>query len=126
MKTFVIVLFVSFNYAIISAQNQVHKKTVENFALQFNNNDFDGIYNTFSPTMQQSRTKTYFFNFFTNIKKHNGALLKMEILDYTENKVRTSRGTYDGNFESELSTIRITVDSRVKITGFYIKRKNLI
>lgn len=49
----------------------------------------------------------------------------MELLDYTENKVRTARGTYDGNFESELSTISITVDSRRKITEFYIK-KNLI
>ncbi len=125
MKTFVILLFVSFNFSIVSAQNEVHKKAVENFILQFNNSDFEGIYNSFSPRMQQSRTKTYFFNFFTNVKKHSGALLKMELLEYTENKVQTSRGTYDGNFETELSTVRITVDIRGKITGLYIKRKNI-
>lgn len=126
MKKLVPILFFILSLSAVSAQNEVHKKAVENFILQLNNNDFEGIYNSFSPTMQQSRTKTYFFNFFTKVKKQNGALLKMELLEYIENKVRTSRGTYDGNFETELSTVRITVDIRGKITGFYIKRKNLI
>ena len=43
MKTFIIVLFVSFNYAVVSAQNEIHKKTVENFVLEFINNNFNGI-----------------------------------------------------------------------------------
>lgn len=43
MKTFIIVLFVSFNHAVVSAQNEINKKTVENFVLEFINNNFNGI-----------------------------------------------------------------------------------
>ena len=126
MKKKICIVLLIFGLHTAYAQNEIHKKAVEKFILQFNNNDFDGIYDSFSPMMQQSRTKSYFLDFFSNIKKRNGNLLKMELLNYKENKVHTARGIYDGNFETELATVQITVDVRGKITGFYIKRKPLL
>ena len=124
-KIFCVLLFI-LNVPTVSSQNEIHKKAVENFIIQFNNNDFEGIYQSFSPSMQKSRTKKHFFDFLSRVKRNSGALLKLELLEYIENKVKTARGTYDGNFETAFATVRITVDIRGKITGLYIKRKDLI
>lgn len=121
-----ICIFLLIGLNVVSAQNEVHKKAADKFMQQFNNNDFEGIYESFSPSMKQSRAKEYFLSFFTKLKKNNGNLLQLELLEYNENKVRTSRGIYDGDFETGLSTVRITVDIRGKITGLLFKRKNLI
>ena len=114
------------NLSFIWAQNENHNKTVDTFIMNFNNNNYEEIYQSFSPRMQNARTKQYYFNFFERVKKTSGALLFLELLTYSENSNNKSKAQYNATHENENTTIKITVDAAGKIIGLYILRDKLL
>lgn len=126
MKKIFNVLFLVFNVSLVFTQNEKHIKAVDTFIMNFNNNNYEEIYQSFSPRMQSARTKQYYFNFFATVKKTSGAILFLELLKYSENSHNKSKGEYNGTLENENVTIKITVDAVGKIIGLYILRDKLL
>lgn len=115
-----------FNITVSSAQNEIHKKVTDSFILNYNNNDFEMIFNSFSTKMQNSRPKNYFLNLFNKVKSDYGNLLFLELTDYQENSQKKSRGKYDGHFEAGNLQIKITVDQKGEIIGLYILKDKIL
>ena len=126
MKKVVILLLLMMPFTNVSAQNERHSNVVETFVKDFNDNDFEKIFQSFSPKMQRAHSKKYYFDFFSKLKKDNGNLLLLELLEYQENSSNQSRATFDGNFENDILTVKISVDGQNKISGLYFKKKILI
>jgi len=126
MKKVVILLLFMMPFTNVSAQNERHSNVVETFVKDFNVNDFEKIFQSFSPKMQRAHSKKYYFDFFSKLKKDNGNLLLLELLEYQENSSNQSRATFDGNFENDILTVKISVDGQKKISGLYFKKKILI
>lgn len=112
-------------FSNVSSQNEKHTKVVDTFVKDFNANEFEKIFQSFSPKMQRARSKKQFFIFFSKVKKDNGNLLNLDLIEYQENSSDHSRATYDGNFENDILTVKISVDGQNKISGLYIERKIL-
>jgi len=91
----------------------------------FNNGDFEHIYQMFSPEMKKRRPKKHYFEFFTRVKKNRGKLLHLELFNYLENSGRT-RGNYNGSFEYSSAGVRITNNEKGEIIGLYIKSNALL
>ena len=108
-------MILCFNIIVSSAQNEIHKKVTDSFILNYNNNDFEMIFNSFSTKMQNSRPKNYFLNLFNKVKSDYGNLLFLELTDYQENSQKKSRGKYDGHFETGNLQIKITVDQKGRL-----------
>ena len=126
MKKVVILLLFMMPFTNVSAQNEKHTNVVDTFVKDFNDNDFEKIFQSFSPKMQRAHSKKYYFDFFSKLKKDNGNLLLLELLEYQENSSNQSRATFDGNFENDILTVKISVDGQNKISGLYFKKKILI
>lgn len=124
MKKTFIIIFLSIN-AIAFAQNDLHKKVTDFFLKDFNNGDFEHIYQTFSPEMKKFRTKEYHLGFLERVKKKQGNLLFLELSDYLENSGKT-RGNYNGSFEFGNAFVRITNNAKGEIIGLYIKKNTLL
>lgn len=125
VKTLTIFLLL-FNLSFLFAQNEKHIKVVDTFIMNFNGNNYEEIYQSFSPRMQSARTKQYYFNFFAKVKNTSGAILFLELLKYSENSHNKSRAEYNATLENENVTIKITVDTVGKIIGLYILRNKLL
>jgi hypothetical protein len=124
-KIFILLLFM-IPFTKVLAQNENHTKVVETFVKDFNANDFEKIFQSFSPKLQRAHSKKQYFIFFSKVKKDNGNLLNLELIEYQENSSNQSRATFDGNFENNILTVKISVDGQNKISGLYIKKKILI
>lgn len=105
-----------------SAQSDVHKKATELFIEQFNNGDFEGIYQSFSPNMKKARTKKQYFAFLSKVKKDQGKLLFLKPYDYRILERGYEQGSYEGNFENDKAFVRITTNEKGEIIGLYIKK----
>lgn len=126
MKKVVILLLFMMPFTNVSAQNEKHTNVVDTFVKDFNDNDFEKRFQSFSPKMQRAHSKKHYFDFFSKLKKDNGNLLLLELLEYQENSSNQSRATFDGNFENDILTVKISVDGQNKISGLYFKKKILI
>lgn len=104
----------------LSAQNEIHKNAVTNFSLNYNDNDFEKIYQSFSTKMKNARTKKQYFDFLTKVKSENGGLVSLQLINYLEVSKNKFRGKYNGNFENGNLTVKITVNADGQITGLYI------
>lgn len=105
-----------------SAQSNEHKKATDRFLGQFNNDDFEGIYQSFSASMKKARTKKQYFAFLSAVKKENGKLLSLKSYDYRELSPGKIRGYYEGHFESDKLFVQITTNPSGEITGLFIRK----
>ncbi|SHI65935.1 DUF3887 domain-containing protein [Flavobacterium terrae] len=122
-KTILILFFLA--STICFSQNVTHKTVTNTFIQNFNNYNFEGIFQSFSEKMQKAKTKEYFHDFFSRIRIENGAILNLEILKYKENKQKTTQGIYDSQNENGELTIKITIDKSGQIVGLYIFKKKI-
>lgn len=126
MKKIFFLIILWLNVTTSFAQNEIHKKVTDTFIQNYNNNNFDMIFNSFSTKMQNSRPKNYFHNFFNKVKNENGNLLFLELTDYQENSQKKSRGKYNGHFEAGNLQIKITVNQAGEIIGLYILKDKIV
>lgn len=124
MNRFLLLFFIISGSAI--AQNDIHKKVADTFIEQFNNGDFEGIYESFSPKMKKAKTKKQYFEFLLKVKTDAGNLQHLELFNYFENKNQTARGSYNGHFQNTNATVRITTNAQGEITGLYIKKAAIL
>ena len=116
-------LLVSIN--VCFAQNQMQKNAIQSFSVNFNNNDFEKIYASFSAKMKNARSKKQYFDFFSRIKKDRGSLLSVELVNYNESNQK-SKAQYISNFEYGSCIIRISMNVKNEVIGLYIVKENLL
>lgn len=119
-KVFLIAFLLCFT--TIEAQSESHQKAADTFMSEFNRGQFDQIYQALSPKMQRVISRKKFVGFLIMVKNDIGNLVSLQLYNYTENN-RKARGYYDGNFEKETATVRITTDQQGQIIGLFIRKK---
>ncbi|WP_298155631.1 DUF3887 domain-containing protein [Flavobacterium sp.] len=125
MKTGFLLLFLLTSGLKGFSQSTVHKNAVDVFLLRYNENDFNGIYESFSTKMREAHTKEYYLSFFSRVKQEYGRLTLLELLQYKETASHKTRGEYNGNFESGNLTVRISTDSENRIIGLYFLKGDI-
>lgn len=125
MKKIFVLLFFLGNIVVGLAQNQMQQNAIKSFTVYYNNNDFEKIYASFSAKMKNVRTKKYYFDFFSRVKKERGSLLSTELTNYRESNQK-SKAQYIGNFEYGSGIITISLNNQNEIIGFYIVKENLM
>lgn len=125
MKKLFLLLFFLSNVIVGQAQNQMQKNAIESFIIDYNNNNFEKIFQSFSSKMQNARSKKYYFDFFSRIKKDRGSLLSTELGNYSESKQK-SKAQYIGNFQYGSCIIKISMNNQNEIIGLYIVKENLL
>ena len=123
-KIFVLLFFVG-NTLIGLAQNQMQQNAIKSFTVNYNNNDFEKIYASFSTRMKNARTKEQYFDFFSRVKKERGSLRSTELTNYQENNQK-SRAQYLGNFEYGSGIVKISMNAQNEIIGLYILKEKLL
>ena len=125
MKKIFVLLFFLGNILFGLAQNQMQQNAIKSFTVNYNDSDFELIYASFSAKMKKARTKKYYFDFFSRVKKERGSLLSTELTNYQESKQK-SKAQYLGNFEYGSCIITISLNNQNEIIGFYIVKENLM
>jgi hypothetical protein len=125
MKKIFVLLFFLGNIVVGLAQNQMQQYAITSFTINYNNNDFEKIYASFSEKMKKARTKKQYFDFFSRIKKDRGNLLSTDLTHYQETN-KKSKAQYIGNFDYGSGIIRISMNAQNEIIGFYIVKENLM
>ncbi len=125
MKKIFVLLFFLGNIVVGLAQNQMQQNAITSFTINYNNNDFEKIYASFSAKMKKARTKKQYFDFFSRVKNERGSLRSTELTNYQESKLK-SKAQYVANFEFGSGIIRISMNAQNEIIGFYIVKENLM
>ncbi|MBK8599848.1 MAG: DUF3887 domain-containing protein [Flavobacterium sp.] len=123
-KDFCFTVFLG-NIVVGLAQNQMQQNAITSFTINYNNNDFEKIYASFSAKMKKARTKKQYFDFFSRVKNERGSLRSTELTNYQESKLK-SKAQYIANFEFGSGIIRISMNAQNEIIGFYIVKENLM
>ncbi|NHM06283.1 DUF3887 domain-containing protein [Flavobacterium sp. CYK-4] len=126
MKKILLLLFVLLTGLFVLGQNPMQQQAIQTFQSDYNNNDFQKIYQSFSAKMKQARSKQYYFQILSRVKKERGNLRSVEITNYTEIDLKKTRAQYLGHFDYGTAMIRITMNERSQIIGFYIFKENLL
>ncbi len=125
MKKIFVLLFFLGNVIVGLAQNQMQQNAIKSFTVNYNNNDFEKIYDSFSTGMKKARTKKQYFDFFSRVKKEHGSLRSTELTNYLEHNQK-SRAQYIGNFDYGSCIIKISLNAQNEIIGLYILKENLL
>jgi hypothetical protein len=127
MKKIFVILFLICNSSFLFAQNEIHQKTIDTFITNFNQENFEAIFNQYSAKMQKyvldkrnSKTK-----FFEMVKSHSGKINFLQLLELKE-KPNYTYYRYNGTFENENLSVELYIDKLGVITGLYIRKLNLM
>lgn len=127
MKKLFILLFLLSNSTFLFAQNEIHQKTIDTFISNFNQENFEAIFNQYSAKMQKyvldkRNSKTSFFEM---VKSHSGKINSLQLLELKE-KPNYTYYRYNGTFENENLSVEFYINKLGVITGFYIRKLNLM
>ncbi|WP_329804940.1 DUF3887 domain-containing protein [Flavobacterium facile] len=127
MKKIFVILFLICTSSFLFAQNEIHQKTIDTFITNFNQENFEAIFNQYSAKMQKyvldkrnSKTK-----FFEMVKSHSGKINFLQLLELKE-KPNYTYYRYNGTFENENLSVELYIDKLGVITGLYIRKLNLM
>ena len=127
MKKLFVILFLICNSTFLFAQNDIHQKTIDTFISNFNEENFEAIFNQYSAKMQKyvldkRKSKTSFFEM---VKSHSGKINFLQLLELKETPNYTYY-RYNGTFENENLSVEFYIDKLGVITGLYIRKLNLM
>ncbi len=114
-----LVLTVLTNFAFGQTEKLLYKTVVDSFELNYNMDNFDAIFLTFSPEMQNALPLDKTKEFLTGLKQQAGKITKREFLKYEQ-----TYASYKTNFERSLLAVNISVDNNSKINGLFVKPFN--
>lgn len=90
-----------------------YKIIADKFQTAYNKGDYDGIFNMFSPEMQNALPLDKTKDFLITTKKQSGQIIRKEF-----NKYNKTFAVYKGYFENALFNIDISINNSSKINGF--------
>ena len=102
----------------ICAQTEkaVYKNVADKLESNYNQDNYDDIFNMFSSEMKTALPLDKTKDFFSGLKDKAGKIIKKEFVKYQE-----TYAVYKTNFERALFSLNISVDDNSKINGLYIK-----
>jgi murein DD-endopeptidase MepM/ murein hydrolase activator NlpD len=116
-KLFITILLATFmNFAFGQIEKIVYKTVAESFETNYNADNFDAIFASFSTEMQNFLPLNKTKEFLTGLKTQAGKIRKRQFVKYEQ-----SYASYKTNFERALFAVNISVDNNSKINGLFVK-----
>jgi len=94
----------------------INKSVSESFEVNYNADNFEAIFSSFSPEMQKALPLDKTKEFLTGLKKQAGKITKRQFVTYEQ-----TYASYKTNFERALFAVNISVDNNAKINGLFVK-----
>ncbi|MDR2040052.1 MAG: serine hydrolase [Bacteroidales bacterium] len=110
-----LLFFLTANFAF--AQSENYQKAIEAFEKNYNSGNFEVIFNSFSPEMQQSLPLQQTNEFLQNLKNQAGNIKNKEFVDFQQGTF----AHYKTSFQNALFSVLISIDNQNKINGLFIK-----
>lgn len=92
------------------------KNVADSFEANYNSDNFDAIFSSFSPEMQTALPLDKTKEFLTGLKTQVGKITKRQFVRYEQ-----TYASYKTNFERALFAVNISVDNNAKINGLFVK-----
>lgn len=118
MKTiFITILLIAFvNLSFGQTEKVSSKNVADSFEANYNSDNFDAIFSSFSPEMQTALPLDKTKEFLTGLKTQVGKITKRQFVRYEQ-----TYASYKTNFERALFAVNISVDNNAKIKGLFVK-----
>lgn len=97
-------------------EKAVYKNVADKLESNYNQDNYDDIFNMFSSEMKTALPLDKTKDFFSGLKDKAGKIIKKEFVKY-----QATYAVYKTNFERALFSLNISVDDNSKINGLYIK-----
>ena len=111
------ILFAIFlNFAFAQTEKIAHKIVADGFEANYNGDNFDAIFSSFSAEMQNALPLNKTKEFLTGLKTQAGKITKRQFVKYEQ-----SYASYKTNFEKALFAVNISVDNNSKINGLFVQ-----
>ena len=117
MKKIFLLLFAFWISGYSIAQSDSHKLVVQSFQLNYNEENYDLIFENFSQEMKQALPVENTRQFLNNLKNQAGKIEKLEFVTFQQG----TYAVYKTKFERALIAINISLNDQNKINGFFIK-----
>jgi len=116
-KYYVTILLTTFmNFAFGQTEKITYKTVADSFELNYNADNFDAIFSSFSSEMQNALPIDKTKEFLTGLKTQAGKITKRQFVKYEQ-----TYASYKTNFERALFAVNISVDKNSKINGLFVK-----
>ena len=100
-----------------NAQTENYTNAIDVFQTNYNNADYEKIFNSFSSDMQKALPIETTKQFFTNLSKGVGKMESKSFVSHTEGL----GAIYKSNFERALQAVQLSLDDENKINGLLVK-----
>jgi murein DD-endopeptidase MepM/ murein hydrolase activator NlpD len=116
-KTLITILLSTFINIAFGQTEKIDSKTVaDSFESNYNTDNFDAIFSSFSTEMQNALPLDKTKEFLTGLKTQAGKITKRQFVKYEQ-----TYASYKTNFERALFSVNISVDNNSKINGLFVK-----
>ncbi len=112
-----IILIFTLNLSFAQTEKANDKEISANFELKFNSNDFNGIFDLFSPEMKAALPKNETNEFLKGLKIQSGIIKTREFIKY----VKGTFASYKSTFENAIFSLNISTNNKSEINGLYIE-----
>jgi murein DD-endopeptidase MepM/ murein hydrolase activator NlpD len=103
-------------YSFSQTEKSTYKIVADNFEKNYNANNFDSIFNSFSTEMQKALPLDKTKEFLEELKNQAGKITKRTFVKYEQ-----KYASYKTIFERALFAINISLDNDSKINGLFVK-----
>lgn len=110
------ILILLSNLTFAQTEKPSYKSVADSFEANYNADNFDAIFASFSPEMQKALPIEKTKEFLTGLKQQAGKITKREFVKYEQ-----SYALYKTNFERALLALTVSIDGKSAINGFLIK-----
>jgi hypothetical protein len=110
------ILFATFmSFAFGQTETSSYKNIADTFEKNYNADNFDAIFSSFSKEMQSALPLKKTKEFFTGLKTQAGKIIKREFVKY-----KSTYAIYKTQFNKTIFAVNISVDNDAKINGLLI------
>lgn len=111
-----ILLTIFMNLAFGQTEKIAYKTVADSFEANYNSDNFEAIFTSFSTEMQNALPLEQTKEFLTGLKAEAGKITKRQFVKYEQ-----TYASYKTNFERALFAVNISVDNNSKINGLLVK-----
>ncbi|MBM3418059.1 MAG: M23 family metallopeptidase [Bacteroidetes bacterium] len=116
-KYLITILLTTFiNLAFGQTEKIANKNVADSFEANYNSDNFEAIFSSFSTEMQNALPLDKTKEFLTGLKTQAGKITKRQFVKYEQ-----TYASYKTNFERALFAVNISVDNSSKINGLFVK-----
>lgn len=117
IKNLILVLtFITISNVFAQTEKATYKTVADEFENNYNQENFENIFNSFSAEMKTFLPINKTVEFLTGLKNQSGKIVKREFVKY-----QSSYASYKTTFERGIFTLNISIDEKSKINGLFIK-----